>query len=86
MLELVHPTLRVRAFDDLDAFELAVNDVMSRHRAITIDCSDIRSLSMAAVRVLERESHHGAVTLSNASPMVCLFAAVFGLPAIPRGK
>jgi hypothetical protein len=84
MLELVPPTVRVRAFDDLDAFELAVAGIVSRHRAITVDCSGVRSLSIAAVRVLERASHHGTVTRSNASPMVRLYATVFGLSAPSR--
>jgi hypothetical protein len=84
MPELVRPTVRVGAFTDLDAFEFAVNNVLTQSRAITIDCSGVRSLSYAAVRRLERASQRGAVTLSNAPPIVCLFAAVFGLPATPR--
>jgi hypothetical protein len=83
MLALVPPTVRPGAFADLDAFELAVNDVLVRNRAVTIDCSGVRSLSIAAIRVLERASHGRAITLSNAPPTVCLYAAVYGLHATP---
>jgi hypothetical protein len=83
VLSSLCPALSVSAFESLGAFEVAVNDAVSRHQAIDIDCSGIRSLSIAAMRILERASHHTAVKLSRAPPLVCLFAAVFELPVTP---
>ena len=79
MLALVGPALTLDTSGDLEALTDAVQALVRRDSAIVIDCSSVETLSLPAIRMLERTSRDSIVTLTGASPMVCLLATVFGL-------
>ena len=83
MLALVAPALRPAASQNLDEFASTLDALARRDRMIVIDCSELRSLSIAAARILERVSRRTTVRLMNAAPAVCLFATVFDVTAEP---
>ena len=83
MLALVAPALRPPASQNLDEFASTLDALARRDRMIVIDCSELRSLSIAAARMLERVSRRTTVRLTNAAPAVCLFATVFKVTAEP---
>lgn len=67
--------------ENLERFRSAVADIVDNHYGIVVDCSALDYMTVAAVRVLENAARHGAVTLVNAAPVVCLLASVFGIDA-----
>ena len=83
MLALVAPAVRLAASQNLDEFASTLDALAERDRMIVVDCSEVRSLSIAAVRIMERVSRRTTVRLMNASPAVCLFAAVFDVTSEP---
>ena len=83
MLALVAPALRPAASQNLGEFASTLDALARRDRMIVIDCSELRSLSTAAARILERVSRRTTVRLTNASPAVCLLATVFKVTAEP---
>jgi hypothetical protein len=83
MLALVAPPLRPAASQNLDEFASTLDALARRDRMIVIDCSELRSLSIAAARILERVSRRTTVRLMNAAPAVCLFATVFDVTSEP---
>jgi hypothetical protein len=86
MLALVAPALRPAASQNLDEFASTLDALARRECMIVIDCSELRSLSIAAARMLERVSRHTMVRLTNAAPAVCLLATVFDVTAEPRHR
>jgi hypothetical protein len=83
MLALVAPPLRPAASHNLDEFASTLDARARRDRMIVIDCAELRSLSIAAARILERVSRRTTVRLMNAAPAVCLFATVFDVTSEP---
>ena len=83
MLALVAPALRPPASQNLDEFASTLDALARRDRMIVIDCSELRSLSIAAARMLERVSRRTTVRLTNAAPAVCLLATVFDVTVEP---
>jgi hypothetical protein len=81
MLALVPPVISPDASVTLEEFTATVDEFAQHNAAIIIDCVDLRSLSVAAVRMLERASARTNIRLTNASPIVCLLAATYGLAA-----
>ena len=86
MLTVVPPVLRPTGCEPLDAFTAEVNDVAERTRLVIIDCSDFDTLTISAIRMLEAVSRRATVELTNASPILCLLATVFGLSVHARGE
>ena len=83
MLALVAPALRPPASQNLDEFASTLDALARRDRMIVIDCSELRSISIAAARMLERVSRRTTVRLTNAAPAVRLLATVFDVTAEP---
>jgi hypothetical protein len=81
MVALVPPVITPDASATLEELTETIDELAEHNAVIIIDCIDLRSLSLAAVRMIERATAHTTIRLTNASPVVCLFAAAFGLTA-----
>ena len=63
-------------------FSDAVADLASDNDGILLDCTDVRFMSLAAMRVLENTARRRVVIVVNPSPVVHLLATVFGLEVV----
>ncbi len=64
---------------DVAELRTELTAIIDRHGGVVIDCADLDHVCGAGMRVLEVASRHGSVSLANASPVMRLLAAVFGL-------
>jgi hypothetical protein len=86
MLAAVPSVLRPTGRESLDDFAAVVHEVAEHAHLVIIDCSDFDTLCISAIRMLETLSRHATVELTNASPILCLLATVFGLSVHARGE
>lgn len=66
-------------------FRDAVADLAGDNDGILVDCTDVRFMSLAAMRVLENTARGRVVIVVNPSPVVHLLATVFGLEVVLPG-
>ena len=63
-------------------FRDSVADLAGDNDGIVLDCTDVRFVSLAAMRVLENTARRRVVIVVNPSPVVHLLATVFGLEVV----
>ena len=64
---------------NIAAFRCDVEDMLARYGGLVIDCSEVVSIALSGMRVLEAASRDAHITLVNPRPFVRLMAAAFAI-------